>query len=78
MAEHHNVMNTFGLWLATESLNLEGQDEREPNYTPVIITPQAAFSLFTEKGTLMRALQLHISHKTRHKKDSQRRMDQAS
>lgn len=49
-------MDTFGLWLATESLSLEGQNEREPNYTPVIIAPQAAFSLLTEKGTLMRAL----------------------
>jgi len=26
------------------------------NHTPVIIIPQAAFSLFTEKGTLIRAL----------------------
>lgn len=40
-------------------IELVGQNEYVPNYTPVIITPQPAFSLFTENGTLIIALYLH-------------------
>ena len=65
------------MWLAADSLNLEVQNEREPNYTPVIITPQAAFSLFTEKGTLTKALYMLAAKQRPKKKDSQRRVNQA-
>lgn len=78
MAEHRNVMDTFGLWLAAEPLDLENQNKRVQNYTPVIITPQAAFSLFTEKGTLMRVLYQSPAKQDKEKKDSQRGVDQAS
>lgn len=36
-------------------IEVGGENRRKPNYRPVIITPQAASSLFTEKGTLIRA-----------------------
>jgi hypothetical protein len=44
------VDNTFGLWLAVKH-DYECMNKNKIN-RPVIITPQAAFTLFTVKGTL--------------------------